>query len=67
MTFETIMKADMNNRWPDEPRAVGNLASRRCSKTSEANVTEEWSFVQCIFRVEKLVEGVVQQGVTTSK
>ena len=41
------MNADMNSRCPEEPRAVGNRALRRCSKTRAAIVTEECSFVRC--------------------
>lgn len=41
------MNADINNLCPEEPRAVGNLALRRWSKTSAAMVTDECSFVRC--------------------
>jgi hypothetical protein len=34
--LEAIMKAEMKSRWPEEPRAVGKCAFKRCSKTRVA-------------------------------
>ena len=47
ITLEAIMNAEMKRRWPDEPRAVGNLALSRWRRTRATNVTEECSFVRC--------------------
>jgi len=41
------MKAEINRRCPDDPRAVGNRAFRRCRRTRAAKVTELCSFVRC--------------------
>ena len=46
-TKNEIVNKDMKRRWPDEPRAVGNLALSRWTRTRAAKVTEEWSFVRC--------------------
>lgn len=40
MTFDAIMKAEMKRRWPDDPRAAGNRAFRRCRRYNAAKVTD---------------------------
>lgn len=45
-SFELIMKAQMNNLWPELPLAAGNRLFSRSSKQSEAVVTSFGSFVR---------------------
>ena len=45
MTLEASMKAEMNNLWPEEPRAAGKRAFSRCKRKRAENVTEAWSLV----------------------
>jgi hypothetical protein len=44
MTFDAIVKAEMSSRRPEEPRAIGKRACRRCSKTRRVRM----SAVQCV-------------------
>lgn len=46
MTFEAIMNAEMNRRWPDELRAAGNRPLRRERRKRAQKVTEVWSRVR---------------------
>ena len=32
ITLDAIMNADINRRWPEDPRAAGNRAFRRCKR-----------------------------------
>jgi hypothetical protein len=41
MTLDAIMKALMNSRWPDDPRAAGNRVFSRCRRRRAAKVTIE--------------------------
>jgi hypothetical protein len=39
ITLEAIIKAEMNRRCPDEPRAAGKRVFRRCRRRRAAKVT----------------------------
>lgn len=54
MTLLAIMNALMKRRWPEEPRAAGKRAFRRCSRYSAANVTDVCRRVRCSAYAMKL-------------
>lgn len=44
MTLEVSMRADADKRCPEDPRAVGKQALRRCKGMRAEKVTEEWTW-----------------------
>jgi hypothetical protein len=65
MILLAIMRAEMNRRWPDEPRAAGNRVFSRCSSCRAAKVTMDGNRVRCRAYATKLASaGVGAPGAT---
>jgi hypothetical protein len=57
MTFEAIMKAEMNKRWPLKPRAVGNRSFNRVRRKREMKTTTSGSLVRWVTYAMKCARG----------
>jgi hypothetical protein len=57
MTFDAIMKAEMNSRWPLEPRAAGKRSFNLARRKREVKTTTSGSLVRWIAYAMKCAKG----------